>query len=133
MMTAVGSCLGQLKWKHFQDRPQPLSHLQIFDDASRGPLGSIILMGKGLRVGAFLAFFLAVVTTASVAIDPTAQQILEFPSRTAKLDNVTANIGLAKQYTSAAYTNKYPDADASSMSNPFPRPHISSVRLPVPC
>ncbi|KAK8051637.1 glycoside hydrolase superfamily [Apiospora rasikravindrae] len=113
MLLAVSACLGQLKWKHFHDRPRPLSHLQIFDSASRGPLGSLFLMGN-LRLGAVLAFFFAVVTTASVAIDPTAQQILQFPSRTAKLENVSSELGVAKQYASRAFKNKYPKADAAN-------------------
>ncbi|KAK8127959.1 c6 and c2h2 transcription factor [Apiospora sp. TS-2023a] len=114
MLLAVSACLSQLKWKHFLDRPRPLSHLQAFDNASRGPLGSLYLMGN-LRLGAVLAFFFALVTTASVAIDPTAQQILEFPSRTTKLENVTSKIGTARQYASKAFDNKNPDADAQNL------------------
>ncbi|KAK7956545.1 uncharacterized protein PG986_005767 [Apiospora aurea] len=113
MLLAVSACLSQLKWKHFHDRPRPLSDLQIFDSATRGPLGSLYLMGN-LRLGAVLAFFFAVVTTASVAIDPTAQQILQFPSRITKLENVTSKLGVAEQYTSKAFRNKYPESDASN-------------------
>ncbi|KAK8059968.1 hypothetical protein PG996_009898, partial [Apiospora saccharicola] len=114
MLLAVSACLSQLKWKHFLDGPRPLSHLQAFDNASRGPLGSLFLMGN-LRLGAVLAFFFALVTTASVAIDPTAQQILEFPSRTTRLEDVTSKMGTAQQYASKAFDNKYPDADAQNL------------------
>ncbi|KAK7927503.1 hypothetical protein PG985_004501 [Apiospora marii] len=113
MLLAVSACLSQLKWKHFLDRRRPLSHLQAFDNASRGPLGSLSLMGN-LRLGAILAFCFALVTTASVAIDPTAQQILQFPSRTTKLENVTSKIGVAKEYVSRAFNNKNPEADAAN-------------------
>lgn len=57
----------QLKWKHFLDRPRPLSHLQAFDSASCGPLGSLYLMGN-LRLGAFLAFFFALITYESKSV-----------------------------------------------------------------
>lgn len=107
MMLVVSACLSQLKWKHFQDRPRPLSHLQVFDDASRGPWGSLVFVGS-LRLGSVLGLLFAIVTVVSLAIDPAAQQILEFPSRTAKLKNVTANIGVAMEYESMAYTNLYP-------------------------
>lgn len=34
---AVASCISQLKWRHMQQKPRRLHHLQIFDNASRGP------------------------------------------------------------------------------------------------
>ncbi|KAK8090498.1 hypothetical protein PG994_000003 [Apiospora phragmitis] len=124
MLLAVSACLSQLKWTHFHDQPRPLSHLQILDSASRGPLGSLFLMGS-LRFGSVLAFLFAVVTIASVAIDPTAQQILDFPSRIAELETVTSKLGVAKQYASRAFNNKYPEADAANCSGPgLTKPHL---------
>lgn len=46
LLLPVAEVLSQLKWLHFQDRIQQLSHLQVFDDASRGPLGSLRLLWK---------------------------------------------------------------------------------------
>lgn len=37
MMVSVATCLSQLKWRHYYKRPNQLSHLQLFDKASRGP------------------------------------------------------------------------------------------------
>lgn len=114
MMLVVSACLSQLKWRHFQGRPRPLHHLQVFDDASRGPWGSLIFVGS-LRFGSALGLLFAIVTIVGLAIDPAAQQILEFPSRTAKLENVTANIGVAMEYESMAYTNLYPQKSGICM------------------
>jgi len=43
MMVPVASALGQLKWHHFR-RFQKLSEMEIFDESSRGILGSIRLL-----------------------------------------------------------------------------------------
>lgn len=44
LLLPIAEVLSQLKWLHFQGRIQQLSHLQTFDDASRGPLGSLRLL-----------------------------------------------------------------------------------------
>lgn len=45
-LLTIGETIGQLKWLFFQARPQRVSDLQIFDDASRGPLGSLRLLWR---------------------------------------------------------------------------------------
>lgn len=51
LLLAVAEVLVQLKWLYFQAREQRVSDLQVFDDASRGPLGSVqLLWGINLRV-----------------------------------------------------------------------------------
>jgi hypothetical protein len=46
IMIVVASCLSQLKWIWFTNRTRRLSDLQEFDNASRGAIGSLILLGK---------------------------------------------------------------------------------------
>ena len=41
---AVGSCLAQAKWNWFKSRPDGLSAFEKFEEASRGPLGSLGLV-----------------------------------------------------------------------------------------
>lgn len=55
MLFSVSTCLSQLKWRHFQTRQagRPLNHLEDFDDASRGPLGSLFILGNH-RLAAFV-------------------------------------------------------------------------------
>ncbi|KAH8693459.1 hypothetical protein GQ44DRAFT_832702 [Phaeosphaeriaceae sp. PMI808] len=43
ILVAIASCISQLKWGHFQ-RPNSLRHMQIYDDASRGPGGSVSML-----------------------------------------------------------------------------------------
>ncbi|KEQ69869.1 hypothetical protein M436DRAFT_33824, partial [Aureobasidium namibiae CBS 147.97] len=39
LMFSTASCIGQLSWLHIKQKPQALSDLQAFNDASRGPAG----------------------------------------------------------------------------------------------
>lgn len=80
MLVPITSCLSQLKWRHMSTQPRPLSHLQVFDDASRGPWGSAALMWK-LPLQSRLGWALALVTVVALGIEPSAQQILAFPVR----------------------------------------------------
>lgn len=100
MLFSVSTCLSQLKWRHFQTRPagRPLNHLEDFDDASRGPLGSLLMLGHH-RLAAFIPSMLALITVASLAIDPMAQQVLKLPTKDFPLQDVSAGIGQAISYT----------------------------------
>ncbi|KAM5346312.1 hypothetical protein ACJ41O_009317 [Fusarium nematophilum] len=115
MMVPVASCLSQLKWRHFTHNGDKMSALQVFDDASRGPWGSAMLLFN-LRRRAVLAWALAVVTMAGLAVGPSAQQILDFPTRVSPLNNVTAIIGQANNYVSRG--NLEGDRTNSLIPNP---------------
>ncbi|KAK4226425.1 hypothetical protein QBC38DRAFT_366621 [Podospora fimiseda] len=96
MMVSITSSLSQLKWQHFSQKHCPLSHLDILDEASRGPWGSFTLLFR-LRSIALLPCVFTFVTLASLGIEPAAQQILEFRTRRFELDlvNQTAEFSMA--------------------------------------
>jgi hypothetical protein len=109
MLVAVAESISQLKWLHFYQRAGPLDRFQDFDDASRGPWGSVTLL-RTTNVRAVLASLGAIITIFGLAIEPMAQQILEFPARNVTLTNVTSSLGRADKYFSKAihdngYTN----------------------------
>ncbi|KAJ5766583.1 uncharacterized protein N7511_004199 [Penicillium nucicola] len=79
LLISVSSSLSQLKWNQSHPaRATPLYHLQVLDQASRGPWGALEVLWRwkmkpGLvTVGALLMVF-------SLAIDPLAQQLLTYP------------------------------------------------------
>ena len=72
LVTAQG--LGQLKWQWFE-RERPLNHLTKFDDASRGPWGSLILLWT-LKARHIIASCGAIITVAALLIDPFTQQVV---------------------------------------------------------
>ena len=45
LLVSLSSCIGQLKWVWYQ-RQHPLADLEDFDDAGRGPWGSLQLLWK---------------------------------------------------------------------------------------
>lgn len=67
MMKPVVECISQLKWLWFLRRKQ-ISGFQAFDDASRGPTGSLALLGK--LGGLHLVSLRAAITVISVAFGP---------------------------------------------------------------
>ncbi|KAK0736240.1 hypothetical protein B0T21DRAFT_177553 [Apiosordaria backusii] len=72
----VGSCLGHEKWIWFKKRPGKLAGFVRFDDASRGPLGSMsLLWWLKLKHWATLG---AITTLALVAVDPFFQALVEY-------------------------------------------------------
>lgn len=102
MMVPIASCISQLKWRHFELRENRLSDLQLLDEASRGPWGSLMLL-YNVHTRAYTAWALAIISLVSLGFDPSTQQILEFPTREITLTNVSASIGIASSYDSKAF------------------------------
>ncbi|KAF9891833.1 hypothetical protein FE257_003318 [Aspergillus nanangensis] len=99
VLVSVSSCLGQLKWNLFQT-PAPLYHMQVIDQASRGPWGSMEVLLRGIfgsKTGS-LTYVGAFLTVLVLAVDPFAQQILTFPSRTVAAPNATAFAQTSQQW-----------------------------------
>ena len=80
LIVSVASCLSQLKWIHLVRSPRPLREMQIFDDASRGPWGSLELVWR-LHLKTKLATWGSLITILSLAMGPLSQQLLSYPSR----------------------------------------------------
>jgi hypothetical protein len=93
MLVAIGESISQLKWLWFR-HPRTLQDIQTFDDASRGPMGALRLIVKtrGLKLVALGS----VVTVLSIFMDPFAQQIVSYPSRSVIIGK--ASVGRAQSY-----------------------------------
>ncbi|KAI0448494.1 hypothetical protein F5B21DRAFT_112038 [Xylaria acuta] len=90
ILLSISASFSQLKWHHFST-PQLLNDLETFNEASRGPWGSFLLLLQ-CRRWSLLATGLAITTLASLLVEPTAQQILDFPSRETVLRGTDAGI-----------------------------------------
>jgi hypothetical protein len=88
LLLLIAEGTGQLKWVYFQQRPHRLLDLQIFDEASRGPLGALRLI-LSVRMKATIAALGAVVTILVIAVDPFTQLILSFPTSMMSASNAT--------------------------------------------
>jgi len=113
MMVAIAGCLNQLKWRHFMTAADSMRSLQLFDDASRGPWGSAMLILKMRRRRVVLAWALALATIVGLGIEPSAQQILDFPQREALMQNATATLGRADDYYSMLHPRFPYDGEAA--------------------
>ncbi|RII12102.1 hypothetical protein CUC08_Gglean005193 [Alternaria sp. MG1] len=84
LILPVSEALGQLKWSWFQQNSKRMWDFEIFDNASRGPWGSMLLL---LRTkGKALAALGAMITLCMMALDPFFQQVVNFPDRWALED-----------------------------------------------
>lgn len=88
LILPVSEALGQLKWSWFLEHSKQMWDFEIFDNASRGPWGSMLLL---LRTkGRALAAVGAMIMLCSLALDPFFQQVVDFPERwTLRLDVVS--------------------------------------------
>lgn len=100
LIVPVASCISQLKWIHLVSSPHPLRELQIFDDASRGPWGSLELIWR-LHFRTKLATWGALITIVSLTMGPLSQQLLSYPSRLA-FEESGATFYRAQNYDSGA-------------------------------
>ncbi|KAI6087467.1 hypothetical protein F4821DRAFT_277688 [Hypoxylon rubiginosum] len=133
MMIPIASCLGQSKWARLR-RPTKLKELQILDEASRGPWGSLVLLFNIESWGATIACCLGVVTILALAFEPTTQQILKFPIREARLQNSTAILGAINQTLreSDGITHGYVRMDAALLNGVLGSPRQGLFYCPTP-
>jgi len=80
LLVPIAECISQSKWLQFRRAPRPLALLDGFDEASRGPWGSFMLLFSP-RAAGLIAWSGAIMTIASLTLDPFTQQILAYPSR----------------------------------------------------
>ncbi|KAF7189148.1 hypothetical protein HII31_09570 [Pseudocercospora fuligena] len=108
LLLMVAEGISQLKWTYFAERRRRLYDLQIFDDASRGPWGAGILL-LSIRHKALIASVGALITVISMAMDPFAQQIIEYNTVSRNRTGVVAHLRSARHYS-----NGYDSIDANS-------------------
>jgi hypothetical protein len=80
LLLPVSEALGQLKWSWFnKGNSKKMWDFEIFDNASRGPWGSLLLLVR--TKGKSLAALGAAVTLFALAMDPFFQQVVKYPER----------------------------------------------------
>ena len=97
MLMVVGQALGQLKWQHFESRSRRLMDFEIFENASRGPWGALDFLYR-IHWRALAGSTGAIITLLAVAMDPFAQQVIQFASLPVTARNETSVISAARSY-----------------------------------
>lgn len=120
LLEPVGASIGQLKWLHLR-RPRRMYDFELFDQASRGPLGSIFLLARFRLDMVSLGCF---VTILSAALGPFTQQVISYANRQVDAQNSSVTFGVTYSYSVATITG-------SKDMNFFPNTFDSSIRANI--
>ncbi|KAI1203492.1 hypothetical protein F5X97DRAFT_318144 [Nemania serpens] len=105
LLYPVAAALGQLKWLWYR-KEQPLIDLDVYDQASRGPLGSFKFFWS-LALRSQLGAVGAIVTILIVLVDPFTQQLLEYYDCQPKLEGLQASISRTEYWSDLGLTSSY--------------------------
>lgn len=98
----LAAIISQLKWLHFEERPQRLVDLQLFDDASRGPWGaSQLAFVKNRKT--LLASCTCVLVLASLLVDPFIQAVFSLPVILTPVQGASPSILTSSVYDPSAW------------------------------
>ncbi|OJD13755.1 hypothetical protein AJ78_05822 [Emergomyces pasteurianus Ep9510] len=103
ILFVVAASISQLKWLWLKDT-RSLQDLQVFDDASRGPLGALYIIFF-LR-GRHLASLGALITILTLVLDPFMQQIIVYPVGVVYRESGEASVARTDNVTYAAQGQK---------------------------
>jgi hypothetical protein len=94
LMITIASALGQSRWLWFSNKRHVLLDFWTFDQASRGPRGSLLLLWRlRLRYIPFIGVF---VTLPALASDAFIQQSISYPTRRTLQANATSSMPSSK-------------------------------------
>jgi hypothetical protein len=100
LLLSVSSCLSQGKWLHFVKRSQ-LHAMDVFDQASRGPLGALTIVLKS-KTYLGLPTLAAAITVFALAIGPFTQQVVTYDQGSSDVQSQRASFDYAHTYASGA-------------------------------
>ncbi|KAG9494984.1 hypothetical protein J7337_013213 [Fusarium musae] len=95
MMHNISAFIGQLKWLYFKRSSQTVYNVERFDEASRGPLGAILLIFK---VPWNLATLGAFITILRLGFSPLSQAVVSLEPRVVDVPSNDATFGYAHAY-----------------------------------
>ncbi|OCL11352.1 hypothetical protein AOQ84DRAFT_386904 [Glonium stellatum] len=102
LLMSVAAALSQFKWIWVQEQgvSRPLRDLQLFDDASRGPWGALMMLFN-TRVFHVTSIG-ALITILALALDPSVQQLISTGQRSVYADSVEASLNRAENFTASS-------------------------------
>ncbi|KAF5574330.1 hypothetical protein FPCIR_13643 [Fusarium pseudocircinatum] len=95
MMHNVSAFIGQLKWLYFKRSSRSVYNVERFDEASRGPLGAMLLI---FRVPWNLATLGAFITILRLGFSPLSQAVVSLEPRMVDVPSNDATFGYAHAY-----------------------------------
>ena len=104
LIFVVAACISQLKWPWYRVQRR-LNDLQLLDDASRGPLGSVQLLTTRLVWSS--ASVGALITLLALALDPFFQQLIAYPIKEVYTSSTSASARRATSFKTKAYDDSF--------------------------
>ncbi|VTO84436.1 unnamed protein product [Fusarium graminearum] len=95
MMHNVSAFIGQLKWLYLKLKPCQLYNVHRFDEASRGPYGSMLFL---LNVSCNMATIGALITILRLGFALMAQEVISLEPRPVNTTDKNATFGFAHSY-----------------------------------
>ncbi len=123
MLLPIAEGLSELKWIWFA-ASRPLTDMDRFDSASRGPWGSFLLFFMRPNLLAYLG---ALITVVALAIDPFTQQILQYYECFTPLPDISASIVRTNVYSTAGL---HTGAGEASLDGPMAAALYQGVLAP---
>jgi hypothetical protein len=104
LLLVVSSALSQLKWLWFHEKERQLQDLQVYDEASRGPWGAMVLLKTSkfslASLGALIVLFL-------LGFDPFIQQLITTPQKTVLTSEKSTAIPRATAFNQSGKLDVY--------------------------
>lgn len=104
LLFMVAACICQPKWPWYHIQ-RNLNDLQLLDDASRGPLGSIKLLFT--RIIQSITSIGALITVLTLALDPFLQQLISYPIKEIYTDSTLASVSRATSFKIYSYDGPF--------------------------
>ncbi|RPA99467.1 hypothetical protein L873DRAFT_1683865 [Choiromyces venosus 120613-1] len=96
LLVPIDECMGQLMWLWFSERERRLMDVEVYNQASRGPLGALRLFWRQRGWG--LGCLGAMLMLCSMGLGVAQQQLLSYPNRPIVLPNSTSTVTRAERF-----------------------------------
>jgi hypothetical protein len=96
LVLVITAVIRQEEWLWYIDAPRRLSHVDDFDEASRGPYGSFLLLIRAR--GSLRVLLAATITVLALGFEPFLQQLVTIKARSVPILNTSASIRSPKDY-----------------------------------
>ncbi|TID18740.1 Carboxylic ester hydrolase protein [Venturia nashicola] len=128
LLLVVSSALSQAKWLWFHEKERPVQDLQVYDEASRGPWGAMVLLKTTkfslASIGALIVLFL-------LGFDPFIQQLITTPQKIVRRTENTSAIPRATSFNQSALFNLTADVDLGSPTRLLGKSPANGIKLAV--
>ncbi|KAK0391655.1 hypothetical protein NLU13_1154 [Sarocladium strictum] len=127
----IGQGISQLKWNQYVGGHKPLTNLQVFDEASRGPWGSLQMVFRTrANLLALLASFLIITSLASSTLT---QSAIAYIPRLVPEESLVAKVQYCNSYPCGPAINLGTDfeSDVVNFNNRFETAAFGAVFNPI--